>query len=182
MEVGTLKQLCVEVGDVVELVHDDFGENRYIGILWTAIAHHPKRMDVSPVVFFKEKGTGWMSINDDSWIFRIISRANPKPKLWRDMTPEEKCALLLAHHEGKVIEIWSWDVPTWDESNYEFEWCDSLAYRIKPEPKVETVTKYRRADNGGWTSSRSCTKTTHKLTYNEIDGKPDCASIKVDTI
>jgi hypothetical protein len=36
--------------------------------------------------------------------WRIVSRAPAAPKLWRDMTPEEKGALLLAAHEGKVIE------------------------------------------------------------------------------
>jgi hypothetical protein len=66
------------------------------------------------------------------------------PKLWRDMTPEEKVALLLAHHEGKVIEIgrylgegaefwYSATRPGWGKQN---------AYRIRPEPKRETVTRH----------------------------------------
>lgn len=58
----------------------------------------------------------------------------------------------------------------------------TVAWRVKVEPKVESVTKYRRADNGGWTSSQSCTKTTHKMTYNEIDGIPDCASVKMELL
>lgn len=61
--------------------------------------------------------------------FRLISRATTAPKLWREMTPEEKGALLLAAHEGKVIEYqdkrgkWLTKNPQW--------WSD-FAYRIKP--------------------------------------------------
>lgn len=61
-------------------------------------------------------------------------------------------------------------------------WNDGFYYRVKPEPKIKSVTKYRRADNGGWTSVQNCTKTTHKLTYVEVDGEPDCASVKMEKL
>jgi hypothetical protein len=62
------------------------------------------------------------------------------PKLWRDMTPEEKGALLLAQHEGKAIECLdpSNESDVWDA--LEPSWFEDLAYRVKPEPKNETAT------------------------------------------
>lgn len=57
------------------------------------------------------------------------------PKLWRDMTDAEKGALLLAHHEGKEIEYT--DLPAnlkWYKCSNPL-WLDTVAYRIKPEPK-----------------------------------------------
>ena len=52
-------------------------------------------------------------------------------KLWKDMTPAEKGALPLAHHEGKTFEI-SNLLPgdEWTEIK-EPIWMDSLAYRVK---------------------------------------------------
>jgi hypothetical protein len=66
------------------------------------------------------------------------------PKQWRDMTPEEKGALLLAHHEGKVIES-RWLGENWTPTCAP-EWHLGASYRIRPEPKRETVgLKYSRA-------------------------------------
>jgi hypothetical protein len=57
------------------------------------------------------------------------------PKKWRDMTPEEKGALLLAHHEGKAIEVFMSD-SAWHEQSGP-NWFDKYAYRVKPpEPRV----------------------------------------------
>jgi len=50
------------------------------------------------------------------------------PKLWRDMTDSEKGALLLAHHEGKVIERHCRD--GWRAVLHTF-WHDDVAYRVK---------------------------------------------------
>ena len=63
-----------------------------------------------------------------------IDTPDATPKLWRDMTPEEKGALLLAHHEGRVIEVWRYDdkwvgtEPHWNGFNF---------YRVKPAPPRE---------------------------------------------
>ena len=62
-------------------------------------------------------------------------------KLWKDMTSEEKGALLLAYHEGKVIE-WGYGYgkdfhvagSSAEEGLYP-EWTDYCSYRVKPEPK-----------------------------------------------
>ena len=153
-EVGTLKELDVKPGDVVELqecgTHYTIGENPY-----------------------KERGevktaSGFLY---DWRLAKIISRANT-PKLWRDMTDAEKGALLLAfHNDKKCLEIWrngKW-VDCGDST-----WNNNIAYRIRPEPKVEVVDVFWKRGETGY---------NHKIgTMNLIDGKPDCASIKMEAI
>ena len=101
------------------------------------------------------------------------------PTLWRDMTDAEKGALLLAYHEGKVIEAWLYDdkwmalPPDWGQHN---------AYRIKPESKVEAVTLYLSRRCHGANEEPDHGYDTHKITFNTIDGKPDCDSIKMEVL
>lgn len=101
-----------------------------------------------------------------------------KPTLWKDMTPEEKGALLLAHHEGKTIEYFchgfGWKV---ERPNF-FDWC---AYRIKPEVKRETVNclwAYEKGGKEGYCHPINYSA-THKITFDLIDGIPDPDSIKI---
>ena len=57
-----------------------------------------------------------------------------EPKLWRDMAPEEKGALLLAEHEGEFIEAFGVEMPDeWRRDGYP-SWADDVAYRVKPDP------------------------------------------------
>lgn len=55
-------------------------------------------------------------------------------KSWRDLTAEEKGALLLASHEGKTLQYWKRGTGGWEDClpvvihKHEF-------YRVKPEPK-----------------------------------------------
>jgi hypothetical protein len=103
------------------------------------------------------------------------------PKRWRDMTPEEKGALLLAHHEGKVIEGRMFD--EWHQANW--QGCasptPSVAYRIRPEPKRETVRLYGQSEWGYW-NNVSTILDTHRITFDLIDCEPDCASVKMERI
>ena len=103
------------------------------------------------------------------------------------MTPEEKGALLLAAHEGKKIE--------WSDTAGSNMWCESwwrrcgvsavgkfpeYAYRVRPGPVVVTVTRYGSPqDSWGFTGS-VCSRDTHVITFNLVDGKPDCNSIKME--
>lgn len=100
-------------------------------------------------------------------------------KLWRDMTPEEKGALLLAAHEGKVIEVWVGG-KNWLSTHGDPEWENCLAYRIRPEPKRETVTLYS-ADGLAWSSLHG-TNAKWRQTYDLIDGRLDLASIRMEEI
>ena len=95
--------------------------------------------------------------------FTLVSRASDTPKLWRDMTPEEKGALLLAHHEKKGIDFWN--DGEWDDSSP--AWHPDNAYRIRPEPKVEAVA----FEHAG------C-----RFTFSRIDGDPDCDSVKMEEL
>lgn len=53
------------------------------------------------------------------------------PKPWRDLTDAEKGALLLAHHEGKRIEV---KHPFYDDWDYTRQlWAENGIYRIAPE-------------------------------------------------
>ena len=169
-EFGTLKDLDVKPGDAVEcnFIDDTLTCVRICG------ENGEKTIFPGEYELKGEKyGEGIFSHNDPS--FRIISRANT-PKLWRDMTQEEKGALLLADHEGKVIECRN---ETWDNDYWTIitnpSWHESNAYRVRPEPKVETVTiNY-------WEVATDVLK-NHRITFNTIDGKPDCASIKMEAL
>jgi hypothetical protein len=106
-----------------------------------------------------------------------------QPKIWRDMTPAEKGALLLAYHEGKAIEL---QIDEGDWVKVLPSWTPYAAYRVKPEPTVETV-----AMHGGkysytlWNFENDLHKKswhTHRITFNLIDGQPDCASIRMKSL
>ena len=176
MEVGTLKELGVKVGDVVRCT------DPYLNFY-----------DCKPFTISKVSCWGYQQSDGDNWagtfpVWEVVQRASqsPTPKIWADMTDEEKGALLLAAHEGKVIE-WSYGLPWITQNSTDTSianWSDDRAYRISPEPKVETVTlsggstynwEFEDAREGGQHN-------THRITFNTIDGKPDCASIKMEVI
>lgn len=103
-----------------------------------------------------------------------------EPKLWRDLTPAEKGALLLAHHHGKSIEAWLYD-DRW--MPIEPDWLEHNAYRVKPETKAETVTLYAGVYAGDWAASPAkMSPDTHRITFDLIDGKPDPSSIRMEEL
>jgi hypothetical protein len=171
MQTGTLRELNVQVGDVVEWMDK----------------HTTHEVISAEVIANGELYEGevralldgrYMGIYGDEQ-FRIVSRASDRPKTWGEMTAEEKGALLLADHEGKVIENSLYGESPWIASHP--HWADEYAYRVKPEPKVETVDSYwcpkwgMRLRNPIW-------DTTHKITFNTIDGKPGVNSIKMEEL
>ena len=110
------------------------------------------------------------------------------PKKWKDMSPEEKGALLLADHEEKEIEIYLAKIDYTGEAQ-EYVWepliypgfRDQCAYRVKPEPVAETVTSYW-CPKWGMRLHNPVHDTTHRITFDLIDGKPDCDSVKMEEI
>ena len=140
METGTLKELNVKPGDVVKWVDD--------GTIHEIVSACviPNGESFFGEVYAELSNYGWGVFCEER--FRIISRAaDPKaPKLWCDMTPEEKGALLLAAHEGKVIEVW--DSGQWVRRSFGV-WADGNAYRVRPEPKRGTVTMQWAYEKGG---------------------------------
>ena len=109
-----------------------------------------------------------------------LAPSDETPKLWKDMTAEEKGALLLAAHEGKRIEIWD-RRNAWREVSPP-SWSGDTAYRVKPEPKRSTMAIYSGlSDVGFWSHDRDDID-THKITFVLIDGEFDCDSIKMEKL
>ena len=104
------------------------------------------------------------------------------PKTWGEMTPEEKGALLLARHEGKVIECWQWDDGPWLAG----EWCfdDASAYRVKPKRETVTMTGGTHHSRGFLCFGADAREEwdTHRITFDTIDGEPVCASIRMEVL
>lgn len=102
-----------------------------------------------------------------------------KPKTWGEMTNAEKGALLLARQEGKEIERWVCD----EWISVTPAWLDRVSYRIKPEPKRETVTlECGCNDNHGWTGNPKNRNATHRITFTTTDGTPDLDSVKMEAL
>lgn len=169
-DVGNLSELGLQVGDT-------YTSNSSFDTTYTVDGIIPDGLIIGwdgddPVTNYRAY------FRSEKHIYRIKKRATSKPKLWRDMTAEEKGALLLAAHEGNVIEAHC-DKKGWVTI---YPSCDSdLAYRIKPEPKVETVTLYG-CGYEWWQAEKACSEDTHRITFQTIDGKPDCASVKMGAI
>lgn len=164
-EVGTLAEIGAKPGDVVE---------------WPGIGEYLV-LNSGGVVSKVSGGLLKDGMDYPGNRFRIVSRAEETPKLWRDMTPEEKGALLLAMHDGLKVEFCS--AGKWLEKKF-MPFLDDHAYRIKPEPKVETVT-LMTAKVYDWISepeSGCGSQNTHRITFNLIDGEPDCNSIKMEKL
>lgn len=109
-------------------------------------------------------------------------------KLWKDMTPEEKGALLLAHHEGKEIQYYerAHGYEGWEDCGLH-PWNDDGSYRVKPKSKVELVSihGYQGLYVGKptfWFGPSETSEDTHRITFNLVDGVPDCSSIKMEKL
>ena len=129
IEVGTLAELGVKPGDVVEFIEGAAGFSDYT-----------KKYAGTHSIVNEYCGTKIQSDGSQGWFsecthkFRIISRADQTsdaPKTWGEMTNAEKGALLLAAHEGKVIE-WIGDLKPvkWRMCSAVGKYND-YAYRIK---------------------------------------------------
>lgn len=116
-----------------------------------------------------------------------------EPKVWEDMTPEEKGALLLAWYEGKEIE---WFNPRPERTFNDWKPYNSnpvhiyneFAYRVKPEPKVERVRLHFcfhfcvDYNTNVFAGPQQRYTDTHRITFNLVDGEPDCNSIQMEVL
>lgn len=162
-ETGTLEELGVKEGDVVELTEGIFeGEKYYIGF-------------DGRINSITREGDYYGYVIDDirtplTW--KLISRANTAPKLWRDMTPEEKGALLLAAHGGEVIELWMGSVERW-RAICDPNFNEGCAYRIKPKLITTQGTVSIKNEYG---------VVTHTSPIDITDGVPDTTTIKLEDV
>lgn len=61
-------------------------------------------------------------------------------KFWKDMTNEEKGALLLAYHEGAVIEYYGRGSGTWKlVVDNKPAWFDNEYYRVQPRTTTHQI-------------------------------------------
>ena len=87
-------------------------------------------------------------------------------KEWKDLTPEEKGALLLHEFEGGKI-VWSAFGSTWEEG--EIEGIHNLFYRAKKPPIIRNLYVYLNEDDYNLTKVG---------TVEMVDGKPDMTTFK----
>lgn len=100
----------------------------------------------------------------DPDLFELVE---PRPKTFGEVTDEEKDALLLAHHEGKMIQRYlgsGWrDTP----SPISPSWAPDIAYRVKPEPVIKFHEEVVTLENGERVS----------ISYDTIGGKVNYYSV-----
>ena len=94
-----------------------------------------------------------------------------QPKLWRDMTAEEKGEIALARLEGREVQrmvrlVWTVDYMIGGPD-------DDASYRVKPEPKVETwIIQGHFNERFGWSfNPESHENDTHQIILTIIDGE-----------
>ncbi|MGB1215066.1 MAG: hypothetical protein ACPG4X_16990 [Pikeienuella sp.] len=99
------------------------------------------------------------------------------PTIWRDMSDAEKGALLLAEHDGKPIEVRGPHMKNWRSKRFGVL-NSTCAYRVKPDPKVETHSGEGWASEYGYGQSPSLwvnkqDGSVHgEWTATIVDGKP----------
>ena len=110
-----------------------------------------------------------------------MTKSPENAKTWGEMTNAEKGALLLADHNGEEMECHvSGDV--WESKWNGTRYYDCDAYRVKPKPVIETVTvKGSEYAASGWVFDE-CDRGRYAITFDTIDGEPDCASVKMEPI
>lgn len=118
-ETGTLKELNVQPGDVVRHMNGSLYEIKYD--------------DDGNLRNWSLDGYRWgIPVSQSLQQYSIISRANPTPKTWGEMTDAEKGALLLAAYEGK--SVWYFNGSHWYDKPVHSNWYDHICYEVKPEP------------------------------------------------
>jgi hypothetical protein len=125
-------------------------------------------------------------VSDYDWDAR-----DEAPKLWRDMTPEEKGAFWVKVYRGGAVE-YSRDAIEWHpDYTFEPDFHGDLYYRIRPEPKRETVTVTGGLGSAwGFYEYGTSPSETHSITFDMIDGDlppgtythPDGHTITVERI
>ena len=167
-ETGTLAELDVKPGDVVELIEKN---SLFYGNTYT-IQDDGQVLDNENAPRYY--GYAFGPYEDDcTTIFRIISRASDMPKTWGEMTPEEKMPLLLDWNDNSAKNVQQWNGSEWVRMQTG-RFGRVNKYRLKPEPVRETVTLYGGAGYGlGYEFDRNLTEhCSHRLTFTTTDGKP----------
>lgn len=104
------------------------------------------------------------------------------PKTWGEMTDAEKGALLLDWNDNHARNVQQWNGSEWI-GMATGRFGRVTAYRIKREPKRETeIYEWNTAYGFYGTDGDDDPKTTHRITFDTIDGEPDLDSIKMERV
>lgn len=163
-EVGTLIEIGARVGDVVGIHGEKYkvrGYDNRISRSWTLERDNGDT--------FKQYG------EESDW--SIIRRANQP---FNTLTAEEKGELMLSNHEGKIIEMSIDGGETWERS-YTPQWIGAACYRVKADEVKEVVMTGIVGDYIGFDNAHDWSG-THRITFNLVNGKPDCASVKMEEL
>ena len=202
-EIGTLRELNVQPGDVVEYVSGSRSAKHYAGTTWRCLDRHPKGHTEKTCVYY-EKGSenGYIPADNDTWQFRIISRATPALPFGHARLPSGAVVDLTAittpfglldevygpgaqealRAHGGPWEGWC-EGAKWEKIHDPY-WSVTSTYRVKPQPPapvVKTVTLLTGAVYN-WVAEpeNECgDRNTHRITFDLIDGDPDCDSIRM---
>lgn len=154
-EVGTLKELNVKRGDVVEWINASVGNPMEVISASTVTGGQFDGMVDANL-------SGYVGGIFDDEKFRIISRASDTvdrcaecdcdnggsdcnwiakdaaPKTWGEMTDAEKFPFLLDWSENNAENVQQWNGSEWIKMRTG-RFGSVIAYRIKPEPKLENL-------------------------------------------
>lgn len=169
METGTLKELNVKPGDVVECVDHGVSEDHLTFGKYYDIVNGP--------MLQTDMGSWW----GDGVLahtafpmlakFRILSRATPTPDLTAITTPfgllDEAIKKAMRAHGGPYE---MWDGEEWDEGIP--SWYGDCTYRVKPSPISETIRVTITNDDQDGLFIAEATVITR-------NGKPDWSTLQV---
>lgn len=170
----TLKELNVKPGDVVECLSEPY--HALIGQMATI------------------QENGWAMFSDGGFFmpecdeefnreYRIVSRATPEIDLTAITTPlgllDDATRDSLKAHGGPYEE---YCVEGWLDSGPVKHWANADVIRVKPYPKVETVSLTVQKDGAIWNGSSNWIDGSHLITFYLINGKPDTSSIKMEAL
>jgi hypothetical protein len=138
----------------------------------------PASMEAYP---FKVPGEGGVVLSfteDGRWSENgesrhdLVEEWKDEPKLWQDMTNEEKGALLLAYHEGKQIQMYFDAEREWED--VDSQWAPNRAYRVKPVSTTVSIFGYIEllGDNGCWAEWAEDADGQYVITIELENGKP----------
>jgi hypothetical protein len=73
---------------------------------------------------------------------------NPDKTAWLDMTDAEKGSLLLAYHNGEVIEYWWPITDKWIPCKLGPYWLPQVFYRAQPKPLTKPIIDWSHVAQG----------------------------------
>lgn len=129
----TLPDLGAKVGSRVYFGEPSLGKRTDVWTISRIPDNQTDRWDTVEVGKVWPNNPYWHFADDDS---------QAEPVRWRDDTPENKGAVLLALHEGRPVE--AWEQGRWWTAHRGETWIpprDDIAYRVKPPapPTAEIV-------------------------------------------